>query len=106
MTIIRAHAAALRPGRLPISWKAPEPGLWVASRGDDYAGFVEYSDGYFVATDYRGVVQGSRRTLQGAKRDLVNPAGTLLVPFLFCGGVALAGTAYSFALIALGLAVF
>jgi hypothetical protein len=54
----------------PIAWSSPEAKLWVASRDGDFAGFVEFSDNHYDATDARGGQLASRATLRQAQ-DLI-----------------------------------
>jgi hypothetical protein len=54
----------------PLSWFSPEAKLWVASREGDFAGFVEFTDNHYDATDARGAQLASCGTL-GQAQDLI-----------------------------------
>jgi hypothetical protein len=50
-----------------VRWTSPEAKLWVATRGADFAGFVEFREGHYVVTDGRGAQLDDCATLREAK---------------------------------------
>lgn len=76
----------------PLTWSSPEAKLWVASREGDFAGFVEFTDNHYDATDARGGQLASCGTL-GQAQDLVEQsmrrasAGTILASVAVATGI-------------------
>jgi hypothetical protein len=69
-----AHAAApAAPLLADVDWLSPEPKLWVGSRGGEFAGMVEFSNGHFLATDRIGASLGAHPTLDLAKQRVAEP---------------------------------
>jgi hypothetical protein len=54
-----------------VRWTSPEAKLWVATRGADFAGFVEFREGHYVVTDGRGAQLDDCATLREAKALIV-----------------------------------
>ena len=77
MALVTSIATA-RPESAPrvgISWSSPEAKLWVATRGGEYAGMVEYSAGHFVATGPTGERFGGYSDVAQAKSAVDARAG-------------------------------
>jgi hypothetical protein len=70
MTSTHTLARPTEDSRGPITWSSPEAKLWVASRDGDFAGFVEFADNHYEATDARGGQLASCATLRQAQ-DLI-----------------------------------
>ncbi|WP_378145006.1 hypothetical protein ACFJGV_16125 [Cnuibacter sp. UC19_7] len=72
-----AHVAAVAPAvagsLVEVDWLSPEPKLWVGSRGGEFAGMVEFSNGHFLATDRIGASLGAHPTLDLAKQRVAAP---------------------------------
>ncbi|HEV7949925.1 MAG TPA: hypothetical protein VGP24_09180 [Glaciihabitans sp.] len=104
------HSAAAPSVRdaVEVRWTTPEAKLWVATQGDDFAGFVEFSDGHYEVTDGRGVQLAARATLREAKASLALPHEqpakpmTLLYVAVATGGLALSLFIASLAIVWMG----
>jgi hypothetical protein len=92
----------------PVTWSMPETKFWVAERGGEFAGFVEFRDGHYEATDARGARLDSRGTLAQAKALIAEPTSrpavstTLVYLAVGAGATALSVLAVGLSFIPLG----
>lgn len=104
------HSAAAPSVRdaVEVRWASPEAKLWVATRGSDFAGFVEFSDGHYEVTDGRGVQLAACATLREAKASIALPHElptrpmTLVYVAVATGGLALSLFLASLAIVWMG----
>ncbi|AXH36862.1 hypothetical protein DVJ78_16895 [Humibacter sp. BT305] len=103
--LAKAHAAAPAPA-VPtleqVEWLSPEPKLWVGSRGGEFAGMVEFSNGHFLATDRVGASLGAHPTLDVAKQRVAEPP-RVMRPVLAQAAVVAGVIASAVALMSLSL---
>ena len=88
----------------PVTWSMPEAKLWVAEQGGEFAGFVEFCDGHYEATDARGARLDSRGTLAQAKSLIAEPTGRATVSTTLVY-LAIGAGATALSVLALGLGV-
>jgi hypothetical protein len=92
------HSAVSTPApAVPeIRWASPEAKLWVATRGADFAGYVEFREGHYEVTDGRGAQFDARATLREAQALIVRQYEPAVLPArltyiaVVTGGVAVA----------------
>ncbi|PRY64628.1 hypothetical protein B0I08_11212 [Glaciihabitans tibetensis] len=98
-------AAAQSPDLPELRWASPEAKLWVASRGGDFAGFVEFREGHYEVTDGRGAQLASCATLRDAKAMIARPEQwTLLAHPLAYAAIVTGGVTVSVVCASFGIA--
>jgi len=87
-----------------IRWASPEATLWVATRGADFAGFVEFREGHYAVTDGLGAQLDSCATLREAQELIGRPNDAVGLPAALTS-VAVAVAGLMFAVLGAGLVV-
>ncbi|MFS0892625.1 hypothetical protein [Microbacterium sp. 179-I 3D3 NHS] len=62
------------PSTDPLTWKQADLDVHVATRGGEFAGFVEFDGTAHVTRDHRGTELGAFHTLDDARSALENRA--------------------------------
>jgi hypothetical protein len=93
-TIAKHTAVSTAAPAVPeIRWASPEAKLWVATRGADFAGIVEFREGHYEVSDGLGAQLGARATLRDAKaliaraNEVVKSPAALTYIAVVTGGV-------------------
>jgi hypothetical protein len=96
--IRRTDARAQAPVA-PLAWAAPEAKLWVATRGGEYAGMVEYLGGHYECSGATGEQLRSASDLAQAKAivEAGRPSGRITEALLSNVALATAVVAVSVA---------
>ncbi|MBF4632811.1 hypothetical protein ITJ38_00155 [Agreia pratensis] len=87
-----------------LTWLSPEANLWVASRRDDFAGFVELIDGHYDVTNSRGAHVASCGTLHQAQ-DLIEHSTRRASAMTTLAYVAVGTGAVAASVLAVGLGI-
>ncbi|KJC64273.1 hypothetical protein SAMN06295879_0122 [Agreia bicolorata] len=85
-----------------FTWLSPGTTLWVASCEGNFAGFVEFTDGCYSATDARGALIASYSTLGQAQnaveRATQRTSTTTMLVYVAVGTGAIALSAFAIGL--------
>jgi len=85
--MLAQHPPVSPPAReLPeIRWTSPESTLWVATRGADFAGFVEFREGHYAVTNGIGAQLKHGATLGAAQALIGKPNSAASHPAALTG---------------------
>lgn len=75
--------------RQPVSWNAPEQGLWVGNRSGEYAGMVEFTNGAYLASGDVGEELGRFGSLDDALASVASGAQRHRLPEGMLSNVAI-----------------
>jgi len=104
-TLAKHSAVSTTAPEVPqVRWTSPEAKLWVATRGEDFAGFVEFREGHYEVTDGRGAQFDARATLHEAQAVLTRANTPVKLPMGLTSIAVVTGIA-AFSVFGAGLAV-